>query len=618
MAEERNKSVEEIMAEIMAHAEAQVKGSHVAKAGWSMDEIDALLAEQEQSTSYSSEEEETFRAEDYNRYMPEVEELFENIPVPTDPYPVTSFSEKHEAEEVATEAAEAATEAAKAERRSSEEEEDAISFVSPEEKEENVKTYHRADHTKTAPLELGIVEVEPETESSYAEEPYPQERYTERSQEAYPAGRYTEDLQEDYPAERYTEEFQGDYPKERDTTESAESYPEQLDMEALQGTYSEDIYSSSTYSAEAGPSDEYAEEASAEVPSGDGMDDSHYSATDYTTSDDEAFPDEEAFGYEEEAEEAEPEKRAGFFGNLKRSLKDFLQGGYEDDDTYDEEEDAAEEEVPVQRVTGKEAFTEAGSQKTKVFQNPEALKGTDPEGKGSHQMHLQGELSKGVDENPDSPKMIMELADENADRDRRYEKKALADKTVGIHPIHNENIPHQIVPGKVEHSGGMVSDKYRERFMRRPEQKLETTAEHEALHQGDAPSQVERPGFLLKKSKFSNTADLEPVPTIIAADADLTTFDQTIVAKGSAPTIAHEDVEIDGQIKLVGFDDLEREEPEQVDEENAEEALREKRHQKIAEFRLNPDFAEQELPEEPSTEEAFSDMGTPSVRPRRR
>lgn len=505
MPNERNLSVEEIMAEIMANATAKATGEPVARAGWSMDEIDELLAENpsaavpasypepEEPVATEEDDEYSFHGEEYNLYLPEEEE--EDLPNTA--------------------------------------EQDAVAFVDQLMKEQNVKEYHRADYTRTAPLDLDLVEEEPEASP---EPPQPQQYFSDASA---PAEEYEEPV---YAEEEYEEPEYADSPEEFEPEYEEEAYPEE--------DYQEEDY----------------------------------------------------------LEERQP----GIFGRLRRSLEDFLQGGMveeEPEDDYPEEEEP--EEVPVQHVTGKETFADADAQqKTRVF--PAA--GAEASESKSQVLHLQGELSKGVDENPDSPKMIMELADDRTEEDQRYEKRALADKTVGIHPIHNDKIQHQIRQGKVERSGGgMATDKYRERFLRRQQQKLETTAEHEALHQGDAPEPVERPGFLVKKSKFANTADLEPIPTIIAADADLNTFDQTIVAKGNAPTIEHEDVEIDGQIKLVGFDDREAP-PEQIDEENAEEVLREKRNQKVAEFRLDPDLGQEPEVEAGPDELEYEDFSTAAPR----
>lgn len=187
--------------------------------------------------------------------------------------------------------------------------------------------------------------------------------------------------------------------------------------------------------------------------------------------------------------------------------------------------------------------------------------------------------------------LIIELADET-EEETLEEKRALAGKTVGIYPVRNDTIEHQIITEKVERSGGMETDKYRERFLNKPKQHLERTADYERLHPDGHTDPIERPGMIIKKSKFTNTADLEPIPTIISADAELNNFDKTIVAKGDSATIMRDEDDdfISGQMRLGGFD--EEEEIEQIDEESAEEKLRLKRDKKVASFRLDPDFAD--------------------------
>lgn len=191
------------------------------------------------------------------------------------------------------------------------------------------------------------------------------------------------------------------------------------------------------------------------------------------------------------------------------------------------------------------------------------------------------------------------------DETSKFEKKALAQKTVGIYPVRNENIDHQIVTEKIErsHVGGMATDRYRERFLNVPKQKLERTADYERLHRGEEKDPIERDGRIIKKSKFTNTADLEPIPTIVSADAELSSVDKTIVANGKNPIVHDEDDGVVGQIKLVGFG--EEEEIPQIDEDNAEEVLKEKRDRKVAAFKLDADFAElpDECPEDEDSEE---------------
>lgn len=297
---------------------------------------------------------------------------------------------------------------------------------------------------------------------------------------------------------------------------------------------------------------------------GDNFDAASYAEEDY----DEEDYDEEDYDEDDYDEEASAEK-GNFMSkllNVRNALVDFLEGG-EEEDEYDEEDlvDKESEEENVEKVTDTQP----------LFREESPSKPEEPAG---------------------SSKMIMELADEESELDRA-EKRALAGKTIGIHPIRNENIQHQIMTDRIERTGGIMgNDKYRERFLNKPKQKIANTAEYEALHAGEEPEAAERGGYIVKKSKFTNTAGLEPIPTIIAADAELNTFDKTILSKGENPTIKHEeDAEVDGQIKLMGFDD---EEPlPQIDEDSAEDMLRERRTQKVAEFRLDSS-ATQEATEE--------------------
>ena len=200
---------------------------------------------------------------------------------------------------------------------------------------------------------------------------------------------------------------------------------------------------------------------------------------------------------------------------------------------------------------------------------------------GHKNEHRIEDYLKGLDENPDSPKMIMELADETGNKDAA-EKKALAQKTVGIHPIHNDAIDHQILKTKVEKSPLEKSTEAGQLHFEGIEEMAAGITTNTEPDSAAAAAEA-----LQKTRKFTNTADLEPLPTIIAADAELSTFDKTIVAKGGNKTIEHETSEpVDGQIRLTGFDD-EEPAPEQVDEEHIEEQLREKRVEKVKGFKLD-------------------------------
>ncbi len=291
------------------------------------------------------------------------------------------------------------------------------------------------------------------------------------------------------------------------------------------------------------------------------------------------------------------------------------------------EPETAEQDEPETTVTESKPL----SQKTRVFgahrnepvkrkkeqENPDLIydpykENSKAEEKGDKSADFAEEISE------NQTQVLVELAEPTFEEDlpeneekpqedeaSKFERKALAQKTVGIYPVRNENIDHQIVTEKIErsHAGGMATDRYRERFLNVPKQKLERTADYERLHRGEERDPIERDGRIIKKSKFTNTADLEPIPTIVSADAELSSVDKTIVANGKNPIVHDEDDGVVGQIKLVGFG--EEEEIPQIDEDNAEEVLKEKRDRKVAAFKLDADFAElpDEYPEDEESEE---------------
>lgn len=297
------------------------------------------------------------------------------------------------------------------------------------------------------------------------------------------------------------------------------------------------------------------------------------------------------------------------------------------------EPETAEQDEPEATVTESKPL----SQKTRVFgahrnepvkrkkeqENPDLIydpykENSKAEEKGDKSADFAEEISE------NQTQVLVELAEPTFEEDlpeneekpqedeaSKFERKALAQKTVGIYPVRNENIDHQIVTEKIErsHAGGMATDRYRERFLNVPKQKLERTADYERLHRGEEKDPIERDGRIIKKSKFTNTADLEPIPTIVSADAELSSVDKTIVANGKNPIVHDEDDGVVGQIKLVGFG--EEEEIPQIDEDNAEEVLKEKRDRKVAAFKLDADFAE--LPDEYPEDEASEESGKTSA-----
>ena len=330
--------------------------------------------------------------------------------------------------------------------------------------------------------------------------------------------------------------------------------------------------------------------------------------------------------------------KGGFMNKLRAFRESFIHvvenAGEEEEEFTDEDYGLAPapRDDGVERMTGRGKFMdrELANQKTKVFDPLAESAPSTP--RQVEEVHNKGALFKGIDENAESPKMIMELADDKPQVPE--EKKALAQKTVGIRPIRNANIEHQILTTRIEKTTAEFT-KLEDEEMPSTENKVKAApkgtttvasasaavaaaaaaavravrGEEEPVPEPDpAEPQVVTEGVAAvptvdKTRKFTNTADLEPIPTIIAADAELNTFDKTIVAKGDNKTIEHEDNEgIDGQIKLFGFDDENPEvQPVQVDEDATEEQLRERRAAQVKGFKLNR--REDDEPDVPQREE---------------
>ncbi len=168
--------------------------------------------------------------------------------------------------------------------------------------------------------------------------------------------------------------------------------------------------------------------------------------------------------------------------------------------------------------------------------------------------------------------------------------KPVSQKTLtDIKPTYNENIKHNIITQKIEKpTSKMETDKYRNRFINPPVQNLEKTADYERLQLGKPPQKIERPGIIVKKGGFSNTADLEPIPTIISAEDELKNVEESEKAKEPKNKTVEKKDEIAGQIKLSGFE--ENDEVIKVDEEKAEKYLKKSRKEKIKDFQLSTDL----------------------------
>ena len=220
-------------------------------------------------------------------------------------------------------------------------------------------------------------------------------------------------------------------------------------------------------------------------------------------------------------------------------------------------------------------------------------------------------------------------------REELVEESAPVKKAEAINPrpIRNEEIDHQIISKKIEHSegsgepqvyGSFVSEKYRDRFFNRPIQNLEKTAEHQFIPEEE--QKYERSGFIKQKSSFEHTADLSPVPTLVPDDRinEESVTDKTVVF-GDIKEETENDKYQDAKTRTIGLRSLavtdgnahEHELPDEyddsqlsfegfhtqevniVDEKEVEEELIKKRKVKASTFTITSDITEEEKSESP-------------------
>lgn len=197
--------------------------------------------------------------------------------------------------------------------------------------------------------------------------------------------------------------------------------------------------------------------------------------------------------------------------------------------------------------------------------------------------------------------------------------------------VHNPDIEHHIGQ-KVIRTGveapkkpAMERDRYRERFLNRPEQKLEKTMEHKKLLEQLPPKTIEKPGVIVRKDAQEATGEdgLQAIPKLITPEDVLKEEQEQTkvqVQEGSLKSHAFEhpvdeaaEATPDDQVMFEGFGE---EEPvEQIDEQEAEMDLFERRREKAKRFRLFPGLntPDEETDEDLSSEEAEEEKETPTA-----
>ncbi len=198
--------------------------------------------------------------------------------------------------------------------------------------------------------------------------------------------------------------------------------------------------------------------------------------------------------------------------------------------------------------------------------------------------------------------------------------------------VHNPDIEHHIGQ-KVIRTGAeapkkpaMERDRYRERFLNRPEQKLEKTMEHKKLLEQLPPKTIEKPGVIVRKDAQEATGEdgLQAIPKLITPEDVLKEEQEQTkvqVQEGSLKSHAFEhpvdeaaEATPDDQVMFEGFGE---EEPvEQIDEQEAEMDLFERRREKAKRFRLFPglnESGEEQTDEDFSSEDEKESEEVPSV-----
>lgn len=200
---------------------------------------------------------------------------------------------------------------------------------------------------------------------------------------------------------------------------------------------------------------------------------------------------------------------------------------------------------------------------------------------------------------------------------------------VEAHAVHKADIPHHIgqpilrtTTGELDpipqpnKPSAMETDIQRERFLNRPEQKLEKTMEHKALLASQPPKTIERPGVIVRKAPGQETgADgLQAIPMLISPEDELKAQreSETRVQAGTLKNAAYSSAEeaentpLDDQMMLEGYQNTE--DPiEQIDEEEAERRLLVRRREKAKKFRLFPGLNAEETEESEELEEDIAD-----------
>lgn len=176
------------------------------------------------------------------------------------------------------------------------------------------------------------------------------------------------------------------------------------------------------------------------------------------------------------------------------------------------------------------------------------------------------------------------------------------------HAVYKEDMAHHIGSKHVRtktsdldllKGKGMETNKYRERFLNKPQLDMEKTLDHERITSARPPKTFEKYGVIVKKPENEKTGEdgLMPIPTIVSAEDELRAIHENELKSRAGDLMSaamhnatQEDALLRAQIKLEGFDSEDA--PERIDEYEAELDLLEKRRERAKKFRLFPNLEE--------------------------
>lgn len=176
------------------------------------------------------------------------------------------------------------------------------------------------------------------------------------------------------------------------------------------------------------------------------------------------------------------------------------------------------------------------------------------------------------------------------------------------HAVYKEDMAHHIGSKHVRtktsdldlpKGKGMETNKYRERFLNKPQLDMEKTLDHERITSAQPPKTFEKYGVIVKKPENEKTGEdgLMPIPTIVSAEDELRAIHENELKSRAGDLMSaamhnptQEDALLRAQIKLEGFDSEDA--PESIDEYEAELDLLEKRRERAKKFKLFPNLEE--------------------------